>query len=298
MKRTIRISLLLMVAIILAAGCKKKDIVAKVGDIEITKKDLDYRAKVSEVYYPKSGQPYVALAQLIQSYLDESVLKAVGGKADDAAWEAEAKRVDENTKAPEVLKKIKDVYGLDHAGYIKTFIRPVYAERYLYNEIFLKSKDISKDQNEQAKKFLAEAIANPSQFEAIATKMSLKASKMKLNENTGIAPFEESKKVLSRPENPEPAGMEQAKFLIDKIDKLSPGSVYPEIIEWQEGFQMIMLVDKKDKDYIVETVSVPKRDYDSWFWENAAKVPVKITDPALKAELVKQVGWASKLKFQ
>ena len=271
---------------------------AQVGDIPITKKDIELRAKVSEVYYPNSGKDYVALAQLIQGYLDDQVLTQLGYKVDDAVLEAEAKRIDDNTKAPDVLKKIKDVYGMDHKEYINTFVRVVYGERYLYNEVFLKVKDIHKAQLESAENFIQEAMKNPDSFSEIAEKRGLKPSKMKLSEKQGISPYDNKR--LKRPEmeRPEPAGMEQAKMLIDKISGLKPGQISPQIIEWQEGYQIIRFVDKEGDDYIVESVSVPKRDYDDWFWEKASKVPVKIYDSKLKADLVKNVGWATRLNFK
>jgi hypothetical protein len=290
--------LILLLAVFAFTACKHKDMVAQVGAIPITKKDIELRAKVSEVYYPNSGKDYVALAQLIQGYLDEQVLNQLGYKVDDAVLEAEAKRIDENTKAPDVLKKIKDVYGIDHKEYINNFVRVVYGERYLYNEVFLKVKDIHKAQFESAQNFIQEAVKNPDKFAELAEKQGLKSSKMKLSEKQGISPYDDKKLKRAGLERPEPAGMEQAKILIEKISGLKPGEVSPQIIEWQEGYQIVRFVDKEGDDYVVESVSVPKRDYDDWFWERASKVPVKIFDPKLKADLVKNVGWAGRLNFQ
>ncbi len=41
-------------------------------------------------------------------------------------------------RAPEVLKRIKDIYGGDRRGYLETYVRVVYAELILFNEVFLK----------------------------------------------------------------------------------------------------------------------------------------------------------------
>jgi len=224
-----------IVALAIVASCKKPW-VAQVGSVQITEKDLQDRAKVSEIYYPKSGQRYVALAQLIQGYLDEEVLKQVGYKVDEAVWEEESRRIDENTKAPDVLKKIKDVYGIDKSGYIKTFIRPVYGERYLYNEVFLKSPEIHKEQRQKAESFIRSAMASPDSFKSLAEKQSLKAGTVLVSEKQGIQPYEEKKKKLEHPGRPEePAGIEQAKFMIDKVKNLFFGQVLPKINEWQGG---------------------------------------------------------------
>ncbi len=323
--------LMLALALVLLAGCKKTW-VAKVGSVEVTEKDLQDRMKVSEIYYPNSGKRYIALSQLVQGYLDEEVLKQLGYKVDESTWEAESKRIDENTKAPDVLKKLKAVYSLDHAGYIKTFIRPVYGERYLYNEVFLKVPEIHKEQRAKAEKFIQQAAAKPEAFKELAQKMGLKAGELKVSEKEGIQPMEESeRKKALEPEGrpPEPAGLEQAKFMIDKVKGLEDGKVLSEIIEWQEGYQILRLVRKETgvpaqegkahlleppkmhpspegavnageegEVYIIQSVSIPKRDYDEWFWSYAAKIPINIVDKALKAELLKEVGWTSKLKLE
>jgi len=286
-----------LLAAFLLAACKK-EYVAQVGEIPITRKDLETRKKVSELYYPNSGKDYVALAQLVQSYLAEEVLRSLGHKVDDSSWEEESRRIDENTRAPDTLKKVKDIYGLDRAEYVKTFIRPVYAERYLYNEVFLKSKDIHQAQLSQAQNFMGEAVKNPGEFARLAEQKGLKTAKMLLSEKNGIAPFDEKKLKPAGRESPEPAGMEQAKMLIAKLAGLKPGEVCPQLIEWQEGYQVLKFLKKDGEDYIVESVSIPKRAFDDWFWEKASKIPVKISDRALKDELVKNVGWAGRLNFK
>jgi len=288
--------LILLIAVL--SGCRKPA-VAQVGSVPITEEDLTQRMKVSEIYYPKSGQRYVALAQLIQGYLDEEVLKQLGYQVDEATWEAESKRIDESTKAPDILKKIKDVYGLDHKGYIKTFIRPVYSGRYLYNEVFLKSPEFQKEERAKAENFMREVQAAPDQFTEIAEKMGLKPGQLLVSEKEGIQPYEESKKKLEPAGRPmEPAGIEQAKFMIEKVKNLQPGQVHPEIIEWQEGYQVLRLVGKEGEAYVIGSVSIPKKDYGEWSWSYTSKIPVKINDPALKAELLKEVGWTSKLKIE
>jgi hypothetical protein len=286
-----------MFAAFLLAACKK-DYVAQVGGTAITRKDLETRKKVSELYYPGSGKDYVALAQLIQSYLAEEVLRSLGYKLDAAAWEQEAKRIDENTRAPDTLKKIKDIYGLDRDEYIKTFIRPVYAERYLYNEVFLKNPEIQKNQLESAQKFIAEALNQPSDFSRLVTQKNLQSSRLRLSKKTGIAPFDERKLKPANLDNPEPAGMEQAQILIAKLAGLKPGEVCPQLIEWPEGYQVLKFLKKDGQDYIVESVSIPKRPFDDWFWEKASQVPVKLNDRLLKEELLKNVTWAARLNFK
>lgn len=141
-KLTVLNTFLLFIVLTFLSGCSKA--VCSVGNIRITEKDLELRARVSEVYYPQSGRRYIALAQLIKGYLSLLILQSLDYKVDGAMLEKESERIDNNTKAPLVLKKIKDVYGNNKKAYLKTFIQIVYAERVLYNEIFLKSGSASR----------------------------------------------------------------------------------------------------------------------------------------------------------
>ncbi|HEX8947659.1 MAG TPA: hypothetical protein VF790_01785 [Dissulfurispiraceae bacterium] len=138
--------ILSVLTLVFLAGCAKE--VCSVGDIRITENDLEHRAKVSEVYYPGSGKNYIALSQLIKGYLSLQVLEALGYRVDAAVLEEEARRIDTHTRAPDLLGKIKNIYGNDRASYLNTFVRVVYAERVLYNEVFLKSKGLSGDYDE------------------------------------------------------------------------------------------------------------------------------------------------------
>ena len=281
-----------LIFLFLFSACSQK--IAGVEDITITDKDIFFRKRVSDVYYPNSGKDYVALAQLVNGYLSEEVLKSLGHKVDNAVLEAEAKRIDENTKAPEILKKIKDIYGSNRDAYIKTFVRIVYAERALYNEVFLKSKEIHKNEYQNAENIIKEAIASKKPLREIVKEKGLRVVKLKVSQKGGIAPFGEE----ARHKPNTGIGLEQAERLIDAVSTIKEGEVYPEIIEWLEGYQIIKFIKKEKDVYIIDSVSIPKRSYDDWFWEKAAKIPVRIYDNKLRDELLKEVSWAGRLNYQ
>ncbi len=276
----------------LLSACTQK--ICDVGDVSISNKDISLRAKVSEVYYPNSGKDYVVLSQLINGYLSEEILKSLGHKVDDAALNAEAKRIDENTKAPEVLKKIRDIYGRNRDGYFKTFIRVVYAERVLYNDVFLKSKEIHKNEYHKAEDLIKEITKSKKSLREIAKEKGFKAVKLKVSQKEGIIPFGEEDK---RKPNAN-IGIEQAERLINEISKIKQGEVYPDVIEWLEGYQVIRYIKKEREHYIIESISIPKRNYDDWFWERASKIPVRIYDEKLKEGFLKEVTWAGRVNLK
>jgi len=284
----------LLAILLVSIGCTTK--VCDIGAISVTSKDISYRARVSEVYYPGSGKDYVGLAQLLKGYLSEEVLKSLGHKVDSSVIEAEAKRIDENTKAPEVLARIKEIYGRNRKAYLKTFVRVVYAERVLYNEVFLNSKEIHKDQYQKAQGFLKAVLGSPASFEKIARKKGLDVRRLRLSKSEGIMPLESQKTKLPLREA-SGSGGEMAARLLGLLTGVKEGKVYPQVIEWQEGYQVIRLLKKKGDTAVIESMSVPKRDYDDWFWEKAKAVPVKIYDKALREKLLNEVSWAKQLSL-
>ena len=98
-------------------------------------------------------------------------------------------------------------------------------------------------------------------------------------------------------ENQPRNSMEHAGRLLGFISKLKQGEVYPEVIECMEGYQVVRLIKKEKEDAVIESVSVPKRNYDEWFWEKASKIPVKIYDKTLKDDLLNKVSWANKINL-
>ena len=275
----------------LLSGCARD--AARVGEIRIAETDLSQRAKVSEIQFPGSGKRNVALAQLVKGYLALAVLQSLNVPTGEAAIEAEARRIDANTKSPEVLKRIKDVYGSDRREYLNTYVRVVYAERVLYNEVFLKDPAIHAVQRKKAEEFLAAAVKNPSTFGTIAMEMGLAPATMTLSREKGVRRVDVKERGTSG-SPPEAGGVEveQAARMISALTGVKPGELVPTALEWQEDFQVIRLFRKEGAAYRIESVSVRKRNFDDWFWEKASKIPVRIDNKALKAAFLREVSWA------
>ncbi len=83
--------------------------------------------------------------------------------------------------------------------------------------------------------------------------------------------------------------------MISALAGVRPGEVAPAALEWQEDFQVIRLVRRKGAAYRIESVSVPKRSFDDWFWETASNIPVTIEDKALKEAFLAEVSWGKRI---
>jgi hypothetical protein len=277
----------------LLLGCRSE--VAQVGHLSITEKDLSHQVQVSELYFPGSGQRYVALSQLIKGYLALEVLKSLGHRVDEGAFQGEAQRIDRETQAPELLQKIKGIYQGDQKAYLSSFVGVVYGERVLYHEIFLPSEEIHRASREKAEALLKAALPSPASFSRIARQQGVEVANLHISAKQGIRPTEEA---FRSKESPSEAHLEQAQRLISFLSDLQSGKLYPEVIEWSEAYQILRFLRKEGAVYFVQSASVPKRDYEGWFWEQASKVSVRIFDPALKEELRKEVGWAKQLHLE
>lgn len=163
----------------------------------------------------------------------------------------------------------------------------------LYNEVFLPSREIHRKEFRQAEEFLREALRSPASFQGMARKRDLVAVALRLSLREGILPWPEERKRRSS----SGSGIEQAKKLMEALSRTRPKEVYPEVIEWREGFQVIRYLQKEGKDLVVQSVSIPKRDYEGWFWEKASQIPVRIHDQTLREELLREVPWARNLKL-
>lgn len=282
-----------LLSVILLVGCTGSDVIT-VGSTHISRKDLEYRQKISELYYPQNDNNRLAAAvQLLNGALGMEILKTHGLKIDNADLEAEAKRIDDTTKAPEKLQKIKDVFGADRGAYLKNFVAIVYAERSLYNDIYLKRDEIHKAQMAKAVEFLKSAEKNASKFKESADKSDLKYVKLKISAKNGITFLDPENKHPRPPEDPE-----GAKKMIESLKGTNRGEISKNILDWPFAYQAIRLLDKKGDDYYVESAIVTKMPFMDWFWEHADKVPVTINDKALKDEMNAKVDWMKKVKQQ
>lgn len=281
----------LFFTILVLSACSRD--AATVGNSAISDRDIDIRTKVSEIYYPSSEKRYVGLTQLIKGYLSLEILRSFGHPADSAVLEQEAKRIDENTKAPEMLAKIKAVYGNDRKAYLRTFIALVYAERVLYEDVFQKSPDIHAAARMQAETLLRNASQTPAAFSETARQGGASVALLRISRNKGIQPQQNK----LAPRSAGPIGIEQAERLIPILSRLSPGNMLPQIIDLPEAFQVMRFMRKAGSDFLVESATIPKRTFDDWYWEQASKFPVRVHDAALKEELLREVSWARNLRL-
>src|SRR3989338_8854486 len=84
-------------------------VIATVGDYEITQKDKVLRDQIQRVFYPQDPHSY-GLDQLVNAFSYAQILKNNGHEITEHLLRAEDMRINQNTKAPEVLQKIRALF--------------------------------------------------------------------------------------------------------------------------------------------------------------------------------------------
>lgn len=299
-------------------GAKLSGSVLEIGELKITKEQLALRQAHANIYYPGSGTPEVALAQLIQGLLAAELMKKQGVALDKATWLAEEERIEKQTRDPATLAKIKFVYGQNHDDYLYVGILPDFAQSRIF-KLYRSSPQFAEVTRKDAAQFLDEAEKNPAMFAALAEKHGSKARRMLADPKKGMVPVAEAAKVSEaggmkdaspkgeqemrlRAEMEAQAGereVEAAKGLLARLAALPEGSVYKNTLEAPESFETVRLIRRNtDGSAEVEMASFSKPDFGRWFWDEAGKIPVTIYNPELKARFVSEVSWSKQLQLK
>jgi hypothetical protein len=288
-----RLSILFFISLMGCQACRDNTpYVAKIGDYKITQKDRDYRDKIIRVYYPETAESY-GLRQLVGSYTNAQVLKNNDQKLDDEILKKEEERINQNTRAPETLERIKQIFGDDVESYRKVFILPTYADRVIYFEYFMNNPEIHAPSLKAAQEFLAEANQNPSQFKTLAEKKAKRFTRFEISLHRGMV-WEKTETDRPGPKGPKkiaplPAEVspEGKKWIDEVIRQLKPGQVHGQVIDKTEYWLVAKYVGLKsgrlEPTHQFEAAILPKQDFGKWFEAEKAKIKFDLPDdPSLK----------------
>ena len=287
----------------LACAPGNSKVVAQVGDYPLTQKMVDLREKVAKVYYPKEPTK-VGLLQLTRFYTYAQILKNHNRPVTDQALEQEEKRIDANTRDPDTLNKIKDIFGKDHESYRKVFILPAYVDRIFYYDFFLNTPELQAQFTNKAEEFFREATAAPQDFVKLAQKHSFTVQEVTLDPNEGLEwqPYGKAKEkhkgegprmidqsskskvqidLQSRMEKEQNSfKKEQAQhWLAEVVANTKPGALFHSLVDMQEQWVVLKYLGKKPvkkgpPQYLFHAVNFPKADFSKWLTEEQGKVVV------------------------
>lgn len=239
---------------------------AKVGTLTITQKDVDNKIAVERVYGNQTLTEDVALQVLVQDATEQEVARAFNvlpAKADISSFEDHANKT---TKAPEILQAVKDVFGTDSDSYDHIYILPKIVNISLHT-FFSANKDINKEQSASIEKAYAEVTAG-GKFIDVAKNNGLQYATSTPSASLMALPPAMQKYFPTK-------DMPKSK-LFTIVESLKPGEIYKTIIEDDYSYSIARLLSAEKGAYKIESVVSKKRDYDTWYKEEAKKISVEI----------------------
>lgn len=317
-KKRIIVSTLIVILLTMAAVVYNKfKPVAIVGEIKIFRKDIVYRDKVIRLSNPDEKRS-LGLFQLVKSATNHQILKKYGHVISENDLKNEEQRIDKNTRDPDSLKKIKDIFGNDHESYLRDFVQPNLVDNKIYYGLFLNDEKIHSESLNLATSFINKVISNPSQFKKIAEADGVMVKGLTLSLKNGMI-WEQDKiqnspnlsgsntestgagqdggmKIVDQTQKSEIAKKIEAEFMANQstveeakkwhellIGNMKEGTVTSAPANREESWLVIHYVKRKSKDeFILEVAFFKKQDFSQWYEKEKAQVNIEIFDKNLQ----------------
>mgnify|MGYP000936766789 CR=1 FL=1 len=293
-KLLLKITLFIFIGVILGAIIflmpKHKNIlpfvsggIAAVGTESIDKKTIDYQIKVDKCYGSENQSEGVALIKIINNLLEKEVLlSAFDIKITEKDLEDKSGWVDTNTKAPDILKCVKEVFGNDRKNYLALYISPTVVNPTLYNNFYF-SPEIHKEELNEIKEIKAK-IDSGQRLEDFPNYSSL-----------------EVPKEITLPDTLEPYQDQFKESVLSKVVKqLKPNQIWPEIIEDEYSYMIVRLLKEDENQYYLDGVTVAKKEFDPWFKDWVTRnIKIFVFDSQIAQDLktnYSQIWWVALIK--
>ena len=247
--------------------------VARVGNVDISSHDIAYRVATERVYGNNSMTEAAALVSLINEAFEKQVAESVGVSASPEEVSTLDQHANNTSKAPEVLSKVKDVFGADTEAYNRLYLAPKVVNRKLH-QYFGETASIQTDARNNAEAALS-ALLGGKTFEEAAAAHNGTCETLEVA-NDG-------------PPNP----------LVELLTDLPVGQIYPEVINDENSFKVVRLISSSSGVFNVQALSVPKVTFAQWFRNQASGIAVDITDGTLSAAVrsgFDTVWWVGELQ--
>lgn len=300
------------IATVTLGGCFRSDKpVAVVGDYTITDSDVEYRAEVAKIYYPKEfeAKPWayarqIGLNQLINSYQTAQILTNRGRGFTEGNLVDESTRIDRESRDRITLAKVKKIFGNDEKSYLKVFVLPNLADRLIYYGYFLSEPSIHSEARKLADDFASEALAGGASFDRLVSKHKAKAVRIYVSEAHGIESETARKERLSARSTDKTSAVSRARVIHgvgDRIqnevksaganekntdavwyltrgrERLGKNGIFRAVLDRGEAYQVIRYVGRGQNkgEEVFDVVSFPKTDYAKWREQELKKIPVR-----------------------
>lgn len=260
--------------------------ILRVGSWVITPSDIRQRQALIQLQFPGSD-PTLAVKQLETSAKYLLIMERNGRSITDEEVRAEAARVEKNTQDPEMLKKIKNIFGTDHEAYLKNVIKPSLVDRVIYYDFFLVRPEIHTEANEKVMKLIDQAQQKGFNFLTEAEKLGLEVKQIVVSpagEVRSKAGHEDSGQSKLIDQSPQPNAQVYERVRRERLgnrsnplaqtlsrlasQEIQPGQVFKQPISHSQSLVVAQLVRKlPNGDLQFRLASAPKKNFDQWIEE-------------------------------
>lgn len=302
---------LLLLALVLCACQPRPEVIARVGEADITAEDLAYR---QALMVARSGEEFPAHLALIQ-LIEEALMVAVGQAHDVVVTgemlAEEATRVEATSRDPEMLALIRALFGDDEAAYHRLVLRPLLVNQLLHARFSL-GHDIQVEPLARAQQLLVAALTDPASLPALAPEfggeyrqLEIVAGRIRYADepfdDTQDEPFDDTqgnegwggKEGEGLPGELAQYDLEWSdydqEFVEQVVAGLATGELHPRVVEDRHSFMVVRLLGREGEDVLLESVAIPKLAFDPWFQALSQLVPLTISDQELKETLLAEV---------
>ncbi|MCM2281120.1 MAG: hypothetical protein NDI61_04665 [Bdellovibrionaceae bacterium] len=282
-------------------SCERGEpVVLKVGDFTITPRMIEQREQVMRIYYPQAVE-IDGLQQLVDAYLKATVLKQNGHVIDDPILANEAKRIESSTLMPEMLARVRAVFDPDPEAYLRVYVLPIYAERVIYFEFFLRHSNLQAPSLARAQDFARTVRARPAEFKSLAEKAGAQTARLTVSAREGVKwgephrsseappPGQQalpgsiaSKVEKSRQQQDQDEGR---RWVQEIVGRLKVGEVFEQVIDGGERWQVVRYLGRvqgvapeANEVFEFEAAVFPKADYAQWLEAEKSRVPIVVHD--------------------
>jgi len=252
-------------------GCPKT--VAVVGNSQISEADIGYRIGVEEAYGTAIEQP-AALLALIKDTLEREVSMRAGVVVDEKDLDAFSAAVDKHSKAPQVLKAVKQVFAGNGEAYRRIYLAPKIINMKLHSW-FSRDAEMQKQARAMIQKAYALAVAG-NDFKKVAQTVHLRFAIQDYKTDKKQAPD------ALRGYFPHGIAMLSPGFQ-KLLNGLKVGEIAQTISEDGTTYRVVRLLKKKEGIYKTAEIIAAKASFDPWFRKQADKISVHIKDKQMRA---------------
>jgi hypothetical protein len=250
--------------------------VAVVGKKAITEKEISCRVQIEKAYGNEGATEEAALISVINDAIEHEIATIYGVTITRDEIGSFKRYVDENTKAPEILEKVKLAFGDDQASYERIYLAPKIMNWKL-RSFYSRNPEFHR----RARLLIEKAyglVSSGKRFQDAANECGLKSSTFDIG-GQGEAVAKELKGYLAQNNN-------SAKDpLVPILERLSPDEIYRNIVEDDSAYRIIRLSGRSGNTFAVEEITARKQPFDEWQKDEAAKLKIEIVDLDLKNKI-------------